>query len=85
MPVPCADVATVISRYTAAVDNDSENDEARACSDFDHTEDELHFAIAANAKDLDDREDSQEDSDPDSNVVVMPEVNSDAGGRNFKR
>jgi hypothetical protein len=45
----------------------------------------LTFTVAANAKDLYDGQDDQEDGDPDANIdVISPELDSKTGSRDLK-
>ena len=50
---------------SAAVDNDTEDNKTCARGDLHHTEYEFDFTISTDAKDLDQGQDSQEDSNPD--------------------
>lgn len=78
MPVSCANVSTVVGRNTAAVDDDAEDDESETRSDLDDTQNKFDFSVSADSKDLHNREHEKEDSDPDGNIVVSPELDCDS-------
>ena len=88
MPVLAANIATVIGRNAAAIDDDGEDDEACTGDDLDDGEDEFNFSIATNAEDLDDDERNEEDGNPYPLVDVAsacPVLESDTGGGDFER
>ena len=85
LPVSSTDVATIVGRHTSAVDNDTEDDEANTGGDLNDAEDEFDFTVAADTEDLYDCEDGQEDSDPDSDVVIAPELDRDGSSCDFER
>lgn len=83
VPVLGAEVALVAN--ATAVDYDTEDDEADAGSNLDETENKLNLSVSADAKDLDDGEDDEEDSNPDTHVeVIAPELDGDTGGNEFE-
>ena len=87
MPVAPTDVAAIVGRNAAAVDDDGEDDEPYTSDDLDDGEDEFDFAIATHAEDLDDDERNEEDGDPYSLVDVastFPVFEGDAGGGDFE-
>jgi len=68
LPVCATDVAAGVGRDSAAVDDDSENDETDDCGDFDDTEYEFDFTVASDTTDIDDSYEDEEDGDPDTHV-----------------
>ncbi len=53
MPVPSTYVSSIIRRYTAAIDDDSEDDKAEYGGNFDEAKNKFDFSIAPDAEELD--------------------------------
>ena len=88
VPVVGADVASVVSGNSTAVDDNTEEDETDNCSHLDQAKNELDLTIAADTEDVDNNDAEQEDCDPDTDVDgrsasvvwVGPEGDCDTGG-----
>jgi hypothetical protein len=72
IPIAETDVTTIVAGDATAVNNDTEEDEAKYGNDFDDTKDEFDFTVTPDAEKLYNDEGRQEDSDPNTNVIMMP-------------
>jgi hypothetical protein len=84
VPVPAADVAVV--GEAADVDDDAEEDKGDHGDDFDEGKDELCFAVAFDAEEVDDHDGEQEDGGEDGAVeIAVPVADCDGCGDDFER
>lgn len=60
MPVPGADVATVVAWNSSSVDDDAEKYEPKAGTNLHHGQDELNLTVSPDTKELDDDEEEEQ-------------------------
>lgn len=84
VPISCADVSLVSD--TTTVVNYTEQDETDTGADLDDGQDEFDFTVSTDTKNLNNDEQDQENTDPNSDIEIRsPERNGKGGSRELKR
>lgn len=68
VPVTRSNITPGISWDATAVDDDTQDDEPGDGNDFDEAESKFNLSVAANTKNIDDGDQHQEDSDPNTDI-----------------
>lgn len=83
VPVLGAQVSLVAD--PAAVDDNTEDNEANTSANLDHGKDEFDFSVSTDTEYLYGGEDDKEDGDPDTHVeIISPERDGDGSGDKFE-
>lgn len=87
MPIASTNVL-IVTRNTANIDNDAENDEANHREDLDRREDKLGLAKSTDTEEVDGDDGDEKDGDPHrrvDTVAALPELHREGSGHDFER
>jgi hypothetical protein len=87
VPVLSPNIASIISRNSATVDDYAENAETDHSRDFDDGKDKFCLTIAADAEKVDHDDEKQENGHPRGAIGVLttgPKLQGEGGGHDFQ-